>query len=479
MNIRHRLFVLGVASLLAYVAMAWLSTSFLYGQGHLDRPIIPFLFVYAGAFVCYLLAVRSVSRRSYEQSRHARGTVWIILGLGLLFRSVLLFSNPIQEDDFYRYLWDGKVVASGLNPYRFAPHTVHEKKALNGESTEELMSYAQLAEEDSHIAFILSRVNHANIPTIYPPFTQAVFGLTAWVVPGSLAALRIVFLGFDLGICGLVIVLLRHLSLNPVLVLIYAWSPLVIKETANSTHYDVVPIFCLVLGLLLMLKGRVLLAQISLAAAVLGKLYPLLMIPLFFVRAWKKQGTRPALRGLSAGAGVILLGYTPFWDADSLWTGTRTFAEQWQTNSFIFPRIIWLVDERWIANAIVGGLLGGAVLAVVRWSDLYDDTQFVRANSIVLGLLFVLSPVGNPWYFLWLVPLLCIFPLRSWLLLSGLLGLYYLSFYFLYRGKVETFEWVVWLEYLPFYGMLAWEWWHGAYQRKDYESESMQEVVSG
>jgi len=116
---------------------------------------------------------------------------------------------------------------------------------------------------------------------------------------------------------------------------------------------------------------------------------------------------------------------------------------------------------------------------VVRWGELSDDIQFVWANSIVLGLLFVLSPVGNPWYFLWLVPVLCIFPLRSWLLLSGLLGLYYLSFYFIYRGKVETFEWVVWLEYLPFYGMLLWEWWHGVYKWKGHTSESMHEVISG
>jgi hypothetical protein len=174
----------------------------------------------------------------------------------------------------------------------------------------------------------------------------------------------------------------------------------------------------------------------------------------------------------------MLLGYAPFWDTDSVWTGTRTFAEQWQTKSLIFPWIVSHVDERWIATAIVGGLLGGAVLVVVGWGELYDDMQFMWGNSIVLGLLFILSPVGNPWYFVWIVPLLCIFPLRSWLLLSGLLGLYYLSFYFIYRGKVENFEWVVWLEYLPFYGMLGWECWHGVYKWKGHDSESTQEVIS-
>lgn len=53
----------------------------------------------------------------------------LVLGFALLFRVVLLWSDPIQEDDFYRYLWNGKVVASGLNPYRFAPQIVESYRA--------------------------------------------------------------------------------------------------------------------------------------------------------------------------------------------------------------------------------------------------------------------------------------------------------------------------------------------------------------
>ena len=120
-----------------------------------------------------------------------------------------------------------------------------------------------------------------------------------------------------------------------------------------------------------------------------------------------------------------------------------------------------LVGERWLANGVVGLGLAGAAFLVGSRSELEDDHQFVWSNGLLLGLLFLLSPVANPWYFVGLVPFLSIFPLRSWLLLSGLLSLYYVSFYFLYRGRLETFH--VWLEYVPFYGMLAWEWWQGEY----------------
>ncbi len=451
--------LLGAGSFVLYGVLTLLSDAFVYGQGHLQRPIVSFVAVYAGLFLCYCLAVYQLLG---VPSRQVRGrTVWLIVGFGLLFRGTLFFSQPIQEDDFYRYMWDGAVVAGGLNPYQFAPLSVQqqlEKKATG----EHLQAFVQLAEQDARLSFVLTRVNHPHIPTIYPPFAQAIFGLTAWVAPGSLSALRLVFLAFDLGLCGLLVVLLRQLALSPLLLIVYAWSPLVIKETMNSTHYDVVPTFYLVLAVVLMITGRGVLAQMSLAVAVLAKLYPVLLMPIFFARMWRVHGRGRALLGLSMASVVLIVGYAPFWQVGgALWTGTRTFVEQWQTNSLIFPGIVAMVSERWLATGLVGVGLGGVMLFVSYWSELEDDRQLVWTSGLLLSLMFLLSPVGNPWYFVCLLPFLTIFPLRSWLLLSGSLCLYYMSFYYSYRGRLET--WHIWLEYGPFYGLLIWEWWRGEY----------------
>ncbi len=449
MAARFRVVCLGMVSLLVYGGISWLSHAFVYGQGYRHRPILAFVGLYAGAFVLYLLALRGLPRLPRQ-----RLDVLLILGCAVLFRVVLLFSTPIQEDDFYRYLWDGQMVAHGLNPYSVAPRTVLEEGG-----SEELRRYATMPADGARFALILSRVNHPEVPTIYPPLAQAVFGLTALVAPGSLLALRLAFLGFDLGICGLVLAVLKHLGRNPVWVLLYAWSPLVIKESVNSAHYDAVPTLFLVLALLLSLKGKALLAHGSLALAILGKVYPLLLVPVFMWRTWVTQGRARALLGLSVTAVVVALGYVPFLEAGLLlWQGTLTFAERWQTNSLIFPLLYSLVRERWVANTLVAAVLGGTVLALLSRFDLREERRFLWVNFLTLGVLFLLSPVENPWYFLWLVPFLCIFPFGSWLLLSGLLGLYYLSFYFTYRDAAETFRWVIGLEYLPFY--LCWfaEW---------------------
>ncbi len=445
------LIILGVLSLVLYAVIACLSQSFSYGHGYQDRPILGFVGVYGLVFIVYVVAVWRVKRQATEAAPFT-----LVLIFAALFRLVVLFSEPIQEDDFYRYLWDGKVVASGLNPYRFTPREVQTDNGKEGP----LQPYRELTETDASFALLLSRVNHPDVPTLYPPIAQAVFGLAALIAPGSLLALRLIFFCFDLAVCGVIVKLLCHLGRSPLWVLIYAWSPLVIKETINSSHYDVVPTFLLVLALLALVTGRLSVGFLSLGGAILGKVFPVVLLPLFACHAWSCHGLGKAWGGLVLTSLVVACGYAPFAAAGSgLWQGFVTFAEHWQTNSFVFPLLHQMVTDRWLANGIVAGCLAGAVWVALRWNSQGNDVGFLRGCFFVMGTLLLLSPVGNPWYFLWVLPFVCLFPRVSWLLLSGLLGLYYTAFYFLYRGEPEMFRWVVWLEYLPFYAVLAWEAW--------------------
>ncbi|MGE0821252.1 MAG: hypothetical protein AB7G75_27525 [Candidatus Binatia bacterium] len=449
--------LLGVAFSVVYSGITWVSFHFVYGQDHSQRPILPFLLLYFIAFCLYCASWRHLTRLT-----QSRKEVWGILIFAVIFRAIVLLSNPIQEDDFYRYLWDGKVVASGLNPYVVSPDEVKNTE----DDVPRLQPYRHIPQQDPRFQQILARVNHPKVSTIYPPLAQGLFALTALVAPGSLLTLRIALFIIDIGLCGLIILLLGQLGCNRAYVLIYAWSPLVIKETINSAHYDVLPTFWLVATVALSLAGRSLLAHASLALAILGKVYPVLILPLLFWRTGQTVGWNASLSGVLVTLTCVGIGYAPFWQAgDALWQGTRTFAEHWQTNSFLFPFLHQMIGQRWLANGIVVCLLGSWMFRVLYRCSLREGGEFLWAVLLMLFALFLLSPVGNPWYFLWLMPFLCVFPLRAGLLLSGLLGLYYLYFYFLYQRAVETFQWVLWLEYLLFYGVLLWGWGKGKWIR--------------
>lgn len=440
-------FVAGLGSLLTYLSIFFLSRSFIYGQGHRNRPLFLFLALYASAFVLYVIAIRLIALVDWQGREFA-----FLLGCAFLFRFFLLFSHPIQEDDFYRYLWDGQVVASGLNPYGVAPSDVIARD-------ENYPAYGAILDAEPAFVAILARVNHPDVPTIYPPVAQGVFALTAFVVPGSLLGLRLVFLVFDLALISIILDILRYLHINRAYVLVYAWSPLVVKETINSAHYDVIPTFFLLLAVALLLRKKRNLAYVSLAVAVLGKLYPLLVLPSFLFRTKKTDGWSAAFIALGISTAVIVAGYAPFWRAGwGLWQGTVAFAEQWQTNSLLFPLLSIGIGQRWITTLVIVVALVVLIFWIILRFVLNEAQPFLWSLLIVLGALFLCSPVGDPWYFVWIVPFLCIFPLRSGIVLSGLLGLYYLSFYFMYQKTPETFWWVIWLEYLPCYGLLLWEW---------------------
>jgi hypothetical protein len=78
---------------------------------------------------------------------------------------------------------------------------------------------------------------------------------------------------------------------------------------------------------------------------------------------------------------------------------------------------------------------------------------------LVVAAVFLLSPTQFPWYYVWLVPLLAIRPRTSLLLLTALLPLYYLRFYFRARDQVGIFDYgIVWLEFVPVWFLLIWEW---------------------
>jgi len=238
-----------------------------------------------------------------------------IFGLGLIARIGLWFSEPLLEDDFYRYMWDGRVLAHGINPYLYAPLD----QALNHID----IGYRAL-------------IGYGDISTIYPPLIQYIFALTYLIAPDSLMGLKVVFTGFDLG-TGLILVLwFRHLKINPAWSFLYFLNPLVLKEIANSAHFDAIPMFLTFLSVYLFtiavsknwLRS---LSWVVLGLAVLSKLFPLLLVPLYarVDQFWKRNI-------LIFGSTLVLL-YLPFVSAgQKLFSGTRVYAEFWIFNAGLF-----------------------------------------------------------------------------------------------------------------------------------------------
>ncbi len=103
-----------------------------------------------------------------------------VLGVGILLRLVLLPSLPILETDLFRYLWDGHMVNSGHNPYRYSPLEIEnglDPPPLASEIPEDLKTIVD-ENRDNHLhREILANINNKKVPTLYFPMAQYLFAV--------------------------------------------------------------------------------------------------------------------------------------------------------------------------------------------------------------------------------------------------------------------------------------------------------------
>ncbi|MEM7785467.1 MAG: hypothetical protein AAF623_19125, partial [Planctomycetota bacterium] len=167
------------------------------------------------------------------------------------FRVVLVFSNPILEVDYYRYLWDGIAANSEVSPYRFSPATILGPP----QSDPELRRLQSLVDQKPTLNEIVARVHFEQYTTLYPPVSQSVFRLTTALIPDQssvdfhVSAIKSSLVLFDLGVIVCLLWLLSLMNRHPAWVVAYGWNPLVLKEIANGGHLDSIAIFFMTAGL--------------------------------------------------------------------------------------------------------------------------------------------------------------------------------------------------------------------------------------
>ncbi len=441
---RALLLCAGAVLLACTVGVSYLSQFFFYGTGHTQRPILLFLLLEMISFGAFFVAVEAVRRFD--------GNLRWILFVGLACRVALLPSQLIQESDPYRYIWDGQMLLAGENPYCLAPGHVGEA------------GKAHLLGQDSQAAAVFERINHPGVRTIYPPFAQGLFAMAQSLTPWSLAGWKaMIFLAEILNILLLTLIL-RHFGMRKDWVLLYAWCPLILKEFFNSLHVDVFAVLFLFAMIYFLAIRWTLAAYGSLACAVLVKWFPILLFPLLLTWTFRENKGKAAI-GASVFAGLLALFHLPFclpsWGPPAMvFDGLGKFLTVWKVNDGLFSVIQMVIGSALLSRGIAFGLIltiiAGACYALREKRDI---TSFYRACLLVVAAGFFLAPTGNPWYYTWVFPFLVFLPLRSLLLFSGLVFLYYLDFWFAYRGASSEFVWVRVAEYGCFYSYLGWEIW--------------------
>jgi hypothetical protein len=393
--------------------------------GDASQGMPTFFVLFGAAFLAYVFAAAG-----------CRGMpIRAVVVLGLLFRLTLLPSTPSLSDDVYRYVWDGRTQTHGINPYRYAPASAE---------------LAHLRDEA-----VYERVNHGDVPTIYPPLAQLFF-LGCYAIWPSLWCLKTALVALDLLGAWFLLGLIRLRGLPSGLLLIYLWNPLVIVEVSGSGHIDILGVALLLWALLLAERGCTVRAGAALGLSFLSKLFPACLVPfLVCARADTPLGRPPTASGLRrvgpalAFLAVSVLGYAPYLGVGvGVWTGLRTYAARWSFNGSVYDILCLVLGSDMLARAGLG-LTFGTVVVILAWRG----ARPVPAGSFLTALFILLSPTVHPWYLLWLVPYLALRPNPAWM---GFTGLVMLSYHVLI-GYAATGVWeeALWVRLAEYGGLAA------------------------
>lgn len=411
---------------LAGVVILEATFAILYHFGNLETHIVGTIAAGMGAGVIYFVTLYALGN-----TRAHRAIIWIVLGGALLFRATLLPLAPTLSNDPYRYRWDGQAQLAGYNPYIISPDTL----ALG-----------------SHVTPTGHRLPAHDMPNIYPPLMELLFRVDARFLPGVIA-FKLPFVLADVLSVFLLAALLRRSEHREFRLAIYAWNPLVIVEFAGTGHSDSLAIAA-VLAALLIVRSRGVASTLTLAAAALLKIFPVLLLPLWLRRAGWPQTWRSWSAGI-ASAGLAVVCFWPFRAAlEKIPATLAYFTAHWQNNNAsLWPALNAFSGIPAWASGVGEGIVAGIAL----WAAARRIAP-ERAAYLIFGAVLLLTTNAYPWYFTWIIPFLCFFPNPAWLLLTIL---QFLSYHVLIGyGILHEWHWsplMIALEYAPFYAWMAWD----------------------
>ena len=383
-----------------------------------------------------------------------------LIAISIVFRLIFLLAIPNLSQDFYRFIWDGRMIFEGLNPYLSLPKNFIESGNFPIPQAEEL--YAGMgAMNGSHF-------------TNYPPLNQLCFLIAALFanssILGSAIVMRVLIILADIGILYFGYKLLQNLNKNPKLIFLYLLNPFIIIELTGNLHFESVMLFFLVWSLYLLQKQKWIMTAIILGCSVNIKLIPLFFLPIFlkwFLTDDNKSFLKnniPKLIGFYAIViGVNLLLFFPFFSStliDNYTNSVGLWFRNFEFNAsfyYIFREVGYLF-RGYNEIAVIGKITPVLSVTFLLIMSLYRKNRTTK--SIIASMLFALSlyyfmtTTMHPWYLSTLL-ILSIFTNYRYTLIWSFVMI--LSYHAYANNPWKEDLWVVAIEYLIVFGFLIYE----------------------
>tara|TARA_R110002167_G_scaffold24807_2_gene86817 strand:+ start:56 stop:1483 length:1428 start_codon:yes stop_codon:yes gene_type:complete len=395
-----------------------------------------------------------------------------LAAIAFIFRLLFLFSIPNLSQDFYRFIWDGRMILEGFNPYLYTPESFILKGVFPIYQAQELY----------HGMGMLNGSHFTN----YPPLNQLCFVIAGFFagksILGSVIVMRLIIIAADFGTLYFGKKLLEHLKIPISNIFWYLLNPFIIIELTGNLHFEGVMIFFLIWSLYLLQVGKWQFAAFVLALSISIKLIPLLFLPLYFywftkqkinTNEIKKSVLKLKIPTLTSIAKLFLfymiIGFTtillflPFYSSEFISNFTKTVVlwfQEFEFNASIYyvAREIGYLFRGYNEIGIIGKMIPGVVLIFVAYTTFFKRNKtlvgLITSMLLVLSFYYFTSTTVHPWYIATLLILSVFTNYKFPLIWSLAIVLSYLA----YTNSDEHENlWIIAIEYFIVYGFLIWE----------------------
>ncbi len=328
---------------------------------------------------------------------NSRDNFWFLAGLGIVFRLAFIVAVPNLSQDFYRFLWDGRLMLQGISPYLFTPEN------------------SQIAVAQSQMLIDGMGTLNASHFSNYPPINQLFFAIAALFagksILGSVVVLRVIIVLADVGILYFGKKILEKLNL-PIRNIFWLFlNPFIIIELTGNLHFEGVMLFFFVWALYLLFKGKWFWAAVLMGISISVKLIPLLFLPLFLQYFSTKEFSifdKTSLLKFYLIIGItVFITFLPFLSTAFLQNFSETIALWFQ--NFEFNASVYYII-RWIGFQVVGwniiGIVGKIfpllvflfVLGISFFRKNKTPQQLMVAMLFSISFYYLLSTTVHPWY---------------------------------------------------------------------------------
>jgi alpha-1,6-mannosyltransferase len=420
---------------------------FFFGYTLERTQFLKFLGIYAVLFSTYFYFIK----KNYNN-------VQFLLGISILFRFVFLFSIPNLSQDFYRFIWDGRMLFEGLNPYLSLPETFINQREFPVNQAAEL--YAGMGE--------LNGSHYTN----YPPINQLCFLIAAVFanksIIGSVVVMRLLIIFADVGILYFGKKILEHLKMPVHTIFWYLLNPFIIIEMTGNLHFEPVMLFFLVWAIYLLFKNKWVWAAVLIACSITVKLIPFLFLPLFFQWFVKrdfslKKGFLKLIAFYAIVIGTTIVLFLPFYSNELIENYSKSVGLWFRTFEFnasfyyVFREIGYLF-RGYNEIEIIGKIIPVLTILFVGYITFFRKNatpkQLITALLFGLSFYYFTTTTMHPWYLATLLLLSVFTKYRFPIVWSFVIILSYAAYSNeIYKENLLLIS----IEYILVYGFLIWE----------------------